>query len=168
MRRIVIGLAGVAAAVATVLAFCIPGTALAGSGPHRAAGHYVYTCVRVRDRAKDDTGQICINAFMNPSDLEFHFRARVSFRSVGSGKLSQGSAAALYLKVGRHNYGYLRNPTATAKHGATALRIVTAWIADPRRLSPTAVVKNACMTWHNGGRACHHGYLRGGIPGYIS
>jgi hypothetical protein len=46
--------------------------------------------------------------------------------------------------------------------------MVTAWIADPRDLNPTAVVENACMTWRNGGRACRRGYFRGGIPGYIS
>jgi hypothetical protein len=65
--------AGVAAVVATVLALCVPGTALALPGPHRADGHYVYTCVAVRDRAKADAGKICINAFMNPQDQEWHF-----------------------------------------------------------------------------------------------
>jgi hypothetical protein len=165
-RSAVVG--GVAAAAAIVLALCLPGTALATSRPYRAAGHYVYTCVKVHDRAKDDTGQICVNAYMNPADMEFHFRARVSFRSIGGGKLSKGSAAALYLRLGRHNRGYLHDPKASAKHGATTLRIATAWIADPRRLNPTAVVKNACMTWRNGGRACHRGSLRGGVPAYIS
>lgn len=160
--------AGVAGAVAIVFALCLPGTAVATSGPHRTAGHYVYTCVKVHDRAKDDTGQICINAYMNPADLEFHFHARVSFRSISRGKLTKGSAAALYLRLGRHNRGYLHDPKAAAKHGATTIRIVTAWIADPRRINPTAVVKNACVTWRNGGRACRRGYLRGGVPGYIS
>jgi hypothetical protein len=104
-RSAVVG--AVIAAVLTVLA-CVPGTALARTGPRRAAGHYVYTCVKVRDRAKGDTGQICVNAYMNPADLEFHYRARVSFRSSAGGKLSKGSAAALYLRLGRHDHGYLR------------------------------------------------------------
>jgi hypothetical protein len=160
--------ASVAGAVVIIFAMCLPGTALATSGPHRAQGHYVYTCVKVRDRAKNDTGQICVNAYMNPADLEFHYRAKVSFRSISGGKLSKGSAAALYLRLGRHNRGYLHNPSASAKRGATRLSIVTAWIADPRRLNPTAVVKNACITWRNGGHACHRGSLRGGVPGYIS
>jgi hypothetical protein len=160
--------AGVAAAVAIVLALCVPGTALASAGPHRPAGHYVYTCLKVRDSAKHDTGRICINAYMNPNDVEFHFRARLSFHSLSGGKLSKGSAAALYLKLGRRKHGYLRDPKVSAKHGASALKIVTAWIADPRRLNPKAVVKNACMTWRNGGHACHHGVLSGGVPGYIS
>jgi hypothetical protein len=160
--------ASIAGAVVVICAICLPGTALAASGPHRATGHYVYTCVKVHDRAKKDTGQICVNAYMNPADLEFHYRAEVSFRSIAGAKLSKGSAAALYLRLGRHDRGYLRNPSASAKRGATRLRIVTAWIADPRRLNPTAVVKNACITWRNGGRACHRGSLRGGVPFYIS
>jgi hypothetical protein len=105
---------------------------------------------------------------MNSADLESHHRAKGTFRSISGGKLSKGSAAALYLRRGRHNRGYLHNPKVSAKHGATTLQIVTAWIADPRRLNPTAVVKNACMTWRNGGRACRRGDFRGGVPGYIS
>lgn len=160
--------AGAVAVVATVLALCVPGTALARPNSHRADGHYVYTCVTVRDRAKHDSGKICINAFMNPRDQESHFRARASFRSISGGKLSKVSAAVLYLRLGGRRHGTRRGPKASARHGATVLRIVTAWIADPHQLNPTAVVRNACMTWRNGGRACHLGYFRGGIPGYIS
>jgi hypothetical protein len=160
--------AGIATAVVTFLALCLPGTALASPSSHRFAGHYVYTCVKVRDRAKHDTGRICINAYMNPSDLELHYRAKVSFHSISGGKLSRGSAAALYLKLGRRRYGSLRNPRTSAPRGATALKIVTAWIADPHQRTPTAVVKNPCMSWRNGGHACHRGSLSGGIPGFIS
>jgi len=48
--------ASVAGAVVIIIAICLSGTALAASGPHRATGHYVYTCVKVHDRAKNDTG----------------------------------------------------------------------------------------------------------------
>ncbi len=159
---------GVAAVVASVLALCVPGTARAIAGPHRYDVHYVYTCVTVRDRARHDTGKICISAFINPRDLEWHFRANASFLSISGGRLSKVSAAALYLKLGRDKHGYRRNPRTSARHGTTALRMVTAWIADPRQQNPTAVVENACMAWRNGGRACRHGYLSGGIPGYVS
>ncbi len=159
--------AGVAA-VATVMALCLPGTALARTGPHRDSGHNVYTCVRVRDRAFNDTGRICINAFMNPHDQEFHYRAMASFRSIRGGKLSKVSATTLFLRLGRRKHGIRRDPKASARRGATSFRMVTAWIADPHDLNPLAVVENACMTWRNGGRACRRGYFRGGLVGYIS
>jgi len=160
--------APIAAVVVTVLAVCLPGTALALPSAHRADGHYVYTCLTVRDRAKGDVGKICINAFMDPYDQETTYRARASFRSTSGGKLSRASAAELVLKLGRRKHGNRRDPKASARHGATVLRMVTAWIPDPHNLNPTGVVKNACLTWRNGGRACHRGYFRGGIPGYIS
>lgn len=159
---------GIAGAVVTALAVGLPGAALASPASPRADGHYVYTCLTVRDRALGDVGKICVNAFMNPYDRETTYRARASFRSTSGGKLSRASAAALYLRLGARKYGNRRDPKASARRGATVLRIRTAWIPDPHNLNPTAVVKNACLTWRNGGRACHRGYFRGGIPGYIS
>jgi hypothetical protein len=158
----------VVAGVAVVVALCMPGTALAQPGPHRTAGHVLYTCLTVRDRARHDSGRICINAFMNPHDQEFHFRARVTFTSTSSRKLARVSAASLYLRLGHRKYGRRNSPRASAAHGARVLRMFTVWVPDPRQLNPWAVVRNACMTWRNGGRACHRGYFRGDEPGYIS
>ena len=159
---------GIATIIAMIAAFFLPGTAVATSTRDNLPRHVIYRCVTVRDRAKSDTGKICINAFMNPLDEEWHFRARLSFRSVSGGKLSRSSASTLYLRLGGRDHGIRHKPKASSKHGATVFRIVNAWIADPHDLNPTAVVKNACMTWRNGGRACRNGFLRGGTPAYVS